>query len=296
MGGRRDRVRVGDGCSPRTSCRGREGVPNVGVAQHAGLTVDNGIVVDDQVRSPRVVYAIGDVANATNTALGTRLRVEHWDNAKRQGALAARVLLGEDARYTGSRTSTPTVRPRHGAWAGAAGDDVTISSQGREFIAFWQRRVVTAAVNVNVWDVNDHLRALIGRQIDSARLADDHRPSEALTAVATYTVDWFTTLDGFGEGPVAFWGRRGRAARTARERLGRAEQTLVMGANTYRLMERLPRRRRPRVAAPRKAQKVVISRTLQAAGSEHDASPGTPRRRPRLRRSPVPLLSHAASR
>jgi 3-phenylpropionate/trans-cinnamate dioxygenase ferredoxin reductase subunit len=49
----------------------------------------------------------------------------------------------------------------------------------REFIAFWQRDgVVTAAMNVNVWDVVDDLRAIVanGRVIDARRLADPTVP------------------------------------------------------------------------------------------------------------------------
>jgi len=74
-------------------------VPNTELARQAGIAIDNGILVDDRLRAQEHVFAIGDVANATNTVLGTRLRVEHWDNAIRQGQLASRVLLGEDARY-----------------------------------------------------------------------------------------------------------------------------------------------------------------------------------------------------
>ena len=43
-----------------------------------------------------------------------------------------------------------------------------------EFVAFWLRDGrVRAAMNVNVWDVNDPLRALVGRRIDPDRLADE---------------------------------------------------------------------------------------------------------------------------
>jgi hypothetical protein len=55
--------------------------------------------------------------------------------------------------------------------------------------------------------------------------------------MATYTVDLFTTLDGFGAGPVAFWGKEGPELLEQRARLFSEEnQTLVFGANTYRLM------------------------------------------------------------
>jgi 3-phenylpropionate/trans-cinnamate dioxygenase ferredoxin reductase subunit len=152
-------------------------VPNAELAQQAGLSIDNGIVVDAHLRALDHVFAIGDVANATNTALGSRLRVEHWDNAIRQGALAGRVLLGEDARYDWQPYFYTDQYDLGMEYVGRSSpdDDVVVrgSEESGEFIAFWQRQgVVTAAMNVNIWDTNDQLRSLIGRQIDSERLAD----------------------------------------------------------------------------------------------------------------------------
>ena len=54
-------------------------------------------------------------------------------------------------------------------------DDVVIRGDQTtgEFIVFWLRDgVVTAAMNVDIWDVADDLRATIGRRIDRERLAD----------------------------------------------------------------------------------------------------------------------------
>jgi 3-phenylpropionate/trans-cinnamate dioxygenase ferredoxin reductase subunit len=46
-----------------------------------------------------------------------------------------------------------------------------------EFIAFWlDGQKLTAGMNVNVWDVNDDIRALLGRTVDRARLADPDVP------------------------------------------------------------------------------------------------------------------------
>ena len=153
-------------------------VPNTELAQHAGIPIGNGILVDDQLRAGEHVLAIGDVANATNTILGGRLRVEHWDNAIRQGSLAGRVLLGEPAHYDWQPYFYTDQYELGMEYVGrsAADDDVVLrgSEESGAFIAFWQRRgVVTAAMNVNIWDVNDDLRALVGRTIGSDRLADD---------------------------------------------------------------------------------------------------------------------------
>ena len=70
--------------------------PEVGFLQGSGLALDDGVVVDACLRSsdPQV-FAAGDVASFTDTVFGCRRRVEHWDNAVKQGRLAARNMLGE---------------------------------------------------------------------------------------------------------------------------------------------------------------------------------------------------------
>ncbi len=75
--------------------------PNVELAEQAGLRVENGIVVDELLRtSAPDVFAAGDVANFFNPALGTRLRVEHEDNANTMGAAAGRSMAGKGSPYT----------------------------------------------------------------------------------------------------------------------------------------------------------------------------------------------------
>ena len=74
--------------------------PNVELAEAAGLEVDNGIVVDEHMRtSDGDIYAAGDVAAFHNPALGTRIRVEHEDNANTMGKQAGRAMAGEDEHY-----------------------------------------------------------------------------------------------------------------------------------------------------------------------------------------------------
>ncbi|HEV2423816.1 MAG TPA: FAD-dependent oxidoreductase [Terriglobia bacterium] len=74
--------------------------PNVELAQSAGLAVQNGIVVDESLRTSHPdVYAAGDVANFFNPALQTRLRVEHEDNANTMGAAAGRSMAGKGSAY-----------------------------------------------------------------------------------------------------------------------------------------------------------------------------------------------------
>ena len=70
------------------------------LAESAGLTVDDGIVVDAQLRtSADGVWAAGDVASYPDRILGRR-RVEHVDNANEQGRAAGRNLAGAAEPYT----------------------------------------------------------------------------------------------------------------------------------------------------------------------------------------------------
>jgi len=153
-------------------------VPNVELAEQAGLAVDNGVVVDDQLRADEHVYAVGDVANATNPTLGGSVRVEHWDNAIRQGRLAARVLLGENAHYDWQPYFYSDQFDLGMEYVGRSSPDDEIVIRGQQesgqFIVFWQRDgIVTAAMNVNIWDVNKQLRELLGHRVEAALLADE---------------------------------------------------------------------------------------------------------------------------
>jgi 3-phenylpropionate/trans-cinnamate dioxygenase ferredoxin reductase component len=67
--------------------------PGVAVAQQ------NGILTDELCRASEPdVYAAGDVANHLHPLFG-RIRVEHYNNAEKQGAAAARSMLGSTAPY-----------------------------------------------------------------------------------------------------------------------------------------------------------------------------------------------------
>ena len=71
-------------------------VPVTEPVKQSGVTVENGIVVNEYLEAERAgIYAAGDVANYPDKILGKRRRVEHWDNAVSQGQHWARVVLGE---------------------------------------------------------------------------------------------------------------------------------------------------------------------------------------------------------
>lgn len=74
--------------------------PNADVAAASDITVGNGIRVDEFCRTDAPgVYAAGDVANHYHPLFGRRMRVEHFDNATRQGAAAAMNMLGLRTSY-----------------------------------------------------------------------------------------------------------------------------------------------------------------------------------------------------
>jgi 3-phenylpropionate/trans-cinnamate dioxygenase ferredoxin reductase subunit len=74
--------------------------PNTELAAQAGLSVDNGVMVDELLRtSDQDIYAAGDVANFYNSILDKRSRVEHEDNANVMGETAGRNMAGESNPY-----------------------------------------------------------------------------------------------------------------------------------------------------------------------------------------------------
>lgn len=74
--------------------------PEIDFLRGSGIDVDGGVVVDRHLQaSAPDVYAAGDVANFFDPVFNVRRRIEHWDNAVKQGKLAARNLLDRCLRY-----------------------------------------------------------------------------------------------------------------------------------------------------------------------------------------------------
>ena len=172
-----DLVVVGVGAEPRTR-----------LAQEAGLEVANGIVVDERLlTSTPGIYAAGDVAAAWHPVLKTRLRVEHWDIARRQGRTAARNMLGRAEAYARIPYFYSDQYDLGMEYAGyAPGWDRVVfrgEPSSRVFVAFWllDGRVV-AGMNANVWQVNDAIAALVASQekVVLERLIDPAVPIDDL--------------------------------------------------------------------------------------------------------------------
>ncbi len=168
-----DFVVAGVGVQPRTA-----------LAEGAGLAVDNGILVDEHLRtSAPAIFAAGDVANVAHPFFGERIRVEHWHNALEQGPAAARAMLGSDDPYDRIPYFFSDQYDVGMEYAGFAREWDRVVFRGdraaREFIAFWVAGGrVLAGMNVNVWDVTDDIQKLIRSRatVDEARLADPDVP------------------------------------------------------------------------------------------------------------------------
>jgi 3-phenylpropionate/trans-cinnamate dioxygenase ferredoxin reductase subunit len=173
-----DFVVVGIGVEPRTR-----------LAEEAGIATDNGILVSERLETNvEGVFAAGDVANAFHPFYGRRLRVEHWANALNQPLEAARAMLDKPASYERLPyffSDQYDVGMEYSGYA-TDWDEVVFRGQPdeREFVAFWlDAGRVVAGMNVNVWDVNAPIQALIrSRQpIAAERLRDPEVPLEDLT-------------------------------------------------------------------------------------------------------------------
>ena len=168
-----DLVVIGVGVSPRDE-----------LARDAGLALENGIAVDEFLRtSADDVFAAGDVAATWNPMYGKRIRMEHWANALNQGQTAARNMLGQHTAYSKLPYFYSDQYDLGMEYNGFASDwdQVVLRGDvaGHEFLAFWLKDGrVLAGMNANIWDQGDDIKALVrgGHTVDTNRLADNLVP------------------------------------------------------------------------------------------------------------------------
>ncbi|HPU12761.1 MAG TPA: FAD-dependent oxidoreductase [Aeromicrobium sp.] len=153
--------------------------PEIQLATDAGLRTENGVEVDEKFfTSDPKIMAIGDVANAWHVGMNARLRVEHWDNAIRQGQAAAEVVMGNDVVYDWLPYFFTDQFEFSMEYVGRSAPSDRVEIRGdlaaNEFIAYWfgSDDRLTAAMNVGIWGVTDRLRELVGQQLAPAALDD----------------------------------------------------------------------------------------------------------------------------
>jgi 3-phenylpropionate/trans-cinnamate dioxygenase ferredoxin reductase component len=162
-----DAVLVGVGIAPTTE-----------LAEAAGLYVDDGVLVDERCRtSADAVFAAGDMANHLHPLFG-RLRVEHFDNAIKMGAAAARSMLGSEEAFDDPHWFWSDQYDVNLQYAGFARewDEVVIrgSTDDRNFVAFYiHRGMLLAALGMNRGRDVRRAMKLIGARPDTDLLRDE---------------------------------------------------------------------------------------------------------------------------
>lgn len=144
--------------------------PDTRLAADAGLTVDQGIVVNDRLATNRPdIYAAGDVAQFPVAAFGHHWRVEHEDNALSQGKLAGENMAGADKAYRHMPFFYSDLYRFGYEGIGKVDSRLTLVQDwvvpGEEGVIYYlDRQRVVGVVNWNVWDGIPKARDLINRQ------------------------------------------------------------------------------------------------------------------------------------
>jgi 3-phenylpropionate/trans-cinnamate dioxygenase ferredoxin reductase subunit len=168
-------------------------IPNIGLAEQAELSCDNGIVVDESLRTEDPdVYAVGDVANSYNPFYGENLRTEHWANALHGAPVAARAMLGQRVAYDALPyffTDQYDLGMEFSGWIGRAGYDRLVTRgdvEGQAFHAFWLADgQVVAGMQVNLWDEGI---APVQELIRSRQLVDPNRLADTSVPLASHVM------------------------------------------------------------------------------------------------------------
>jgi len=157
-----------------------------------GAEIDNGVLVDEYLRTGvEGIYAAGDVANHYHPVFGRRIRVEHWQNALKQGPAAARNMLERGEPYVEIPWFWSDQYEHNLQYAGfhTEWDELVVrgSMEERNFVAFYRKdRRVLAAVAVNRGrDLRRSIPLIKAREpIDAARLCDLNIDLRELASVA----------------------------------------------------------------------------------------------------------------
>jgi 3-phenylpropionate/trans-cinnamate dioxygenase ferredoxin reductase component len=126
--------------------------PNVEIVKGSGVATRNGILVDSTCRTNVAgIFAAGDVANHLHPMFG-RVRVEHYNNAEKQGAAAARSMLGSRAEY----------RYVHSFWSDQFKDKLEYVGHARKWDRFVLRGSLDGRKFVGFYLQAGKLRAAVG--------------------------------------------------------------------------------------------------------------------------------------
>jgi 3-phenylpropionate/trans-cinnamate dioxygenase ferredoxin reductase component len=174
-------VEFGDG-PPLTADAAVVGIgitPNTAAAAASGLHTDDGIIVDAQGRTaiPNV-YAAGDVARRRSERAGRHVRVEHFDNANKQGAAVANAIVGRDGICDDASWFWSDQYDHNIQFLGTASASDELVMRGsideRDFTAFHlDGDMLCGAFTIDRGEDIMVTRELLGRRVNAALLADE---------------------------------------------------------------------------------------------------------------------------
>jgi len=164
--------------------------PVTALAAEGGLELANGIAVDPFLRaSEQDIFAAGDVADHQHPVFGRRLRVEHWDNALKMGAAAAKNMMGAGVAFDDPHWFWSDQYDYNLQYVGFAAEWDELIVRGnleeRHFVGFYVKAgVVQAAVGINRGRDVRRAASLIKAQkpIDPASLRDEDVDLKKLAA------------------------------------------------------------------------------------------------------------------
>ena len=173
------------------ACVGVGIVPNVELANAAGLEVDDGIVVDELLRTSHSdIYAAGDVINYPDSIFGRRRRVEHWGHAEYGGQIAGKNMAGGSTPYELLSYVWSDIFDLRLEFAGDETDPDTVLQRGRFedgafSILYLRGGALTAffAINASARDLGSLRRLIQMKQPLSGRESELQDPASNLRSL-----------------------------------------------------------------------------------------------------------------
>lgn len=163
-------------------------IPNIEIAKEAGITCENGIIVDEHCRTndPKI-YAIGDCTNHPNPLLGRRLRLESVPNAMEQARVASANIRGDAKTYSAIPWFWSDQYELKLQMVGFSSDGNQQVLRGdktaNQFAVFYLKDgIVVAADAVNSPKEFMLCKQMIGKPVDAVKLADPAQDLKALLA------------------------------------------------------------------------------------------------------------------
>lgn len=163
-------------------------IPNIEIAEEAGIHCDNGIVVDDHCRtSDPDIYAAGDCTNHPNPLMNKRLRLESVPNAMDQARVSTANMLGDDKVYAAIPWFWSDQYDLKLQMVGFSADGDSQVLRGdidtHQFAIFYLKDgKVVAADAVNSPKEFMLCKQLVGKPADPAKLADPETDLKSLLA------------------------------------------------------------------------------------------------------------------